>query len=307
MKILFRNLIILFNKRRQPRQLDRPHLYAKKNTNAPLLNLKPSSPLRSLEIYIRKSYIKFLRFIENDKKRKTLELSIAGVSLLTIFVAGGTFTAATADAPTILGDRTQFLIVPDYAPDIKISRDKIKVSYNPKTNEATYGPESSDFVNNRKGIVQYPFLRGVKLTDGFGPRKEVCEETCEETVMHQGQDFAAAEGAEIQAIADGTVLEVFNFKENTLNIEGQENGGGSFVKIQHQIDGINFVSIYAHLQYQSSPLTKGQNVKLGDLVGKVGNTGKSTGPHLHLGISVEGKDVDPIAFISQYNNRQWIP
>ena len=71
--------------------------------------------------------------------------------------------------------------------------------------------------------------------------------------------------------------------------------------IQHQIDGHTVVSLYAHLQYQSTPLKVGDSVKRGDLVGLVGNTGMSTASHLHLGIKLDGKYVDPIPFLLQYN------
>lgn len=319
MKILF--------KRRSPSQEKRPRLYSKSKTSIFLENLKTnvyyfsahndtakhadnksfSWYLDKLKIKARKTYIGFLKIITSDEKRKNVEFKVGVASLTIIFLSSGTFTAATAYAPTVREDNFQTLTVSPYAAPQSVSRDGVTATYVPRTNVDTYGPEADTFVSSRGGLVQFPFMRGVPITDVFGPRAEVCAENCKETTFHSGLDFGAAEGAEIQAIADGVVVQVYNFKDNVLNeADTTNNDSGSFVKIQHNVNGESFVSLYAHLQYQSSPLTEGQHVQVGDFIGKLGNTGVSTGAHLHLGIQLEGKWIDPMPFIVERNKIDYL-
>lgn len=289
----------------------RPRLYKPSKASVFLANLKNSeikfnflkNTYVSFETKFENAYKIFVKHIINDDKRKNTEFKIGAVALSIIFLSSGTFTAATAYAPTVEESEFQTLQVSSDSAAPVISRDSISISYTARTNVDTYGPEVPTFVNNRGGAVQYPFMRGVPLSDGFGPRAAVCPEGCTETVVHQGQDFAAAEGAEIQAIADGVVIQVVNFKDNILEqADESKNDSGSFVKIQHNVNGETFISLYGHLQFKSSPLVEGQSVQVGDFVGKVGNTGVSTGPHLHFGIQLNGKWIDPMPFIAERNN-----
>lgn len=131
------------------------------------------------------------------------------------------------------------------------------------------------FVNNRQSPVQWPFAVTVPITDGFGARVSPCS-GC--STQHQGTDFTPGYGAPIQAIADGVVREIISSDE----------GLGVHVTIDHLIDGDLVSSVYAHMQFGSVALAEGQAVKVGDLVGLVGNTGASTGPHLHFEIRLGG-------------------
>ena len=100
--------------------------------------------------------------------------------------------------------------------------------------------------------------------------------------MHNGIDLAAAEGTPIYATRAGKVT----------TCSYQAGGAGNYVSINH-LDG--FSSIYMHMtHYVVSP---GQNVSQGQLIGYVGNTGLSTGPHLHFGISYAGTYVNPLAYV----------
>ncbi|WP_233255585.1 M23 family metallopeptidase [Naasia lichenicola] len=107
------------------------------------------------------------------------------------------------------------------------------------------------------------------VSDGFGYRVSPCS-GC--STMHQGTDFTGGYGADIVAIADGTVKTVIE----------QSGGLGVHVIIEHQIDGEMYTSIYGHMQFGSVGVVEGQTVKAGDFVGLLGNTGDSTGPHLHF-------------------------
>ena len=100
--------------------------------------------------------------------------------------------------------------------------------------------------------------------------------------LHSGIDFAAPIGSEIYASADGIV--------NTVDIQG---GYGKVVKISHPQYG-NYVTLYAHLK--SFKVSKGQYVHQGDLIGHVGMTGRTTGPHLHYELRREREKVNPYFF-----------
>jgi murein DD-endopeptidase MepM/ murein hydrolase activator NlpD len=99
--------------------------------------------------------------------------------------------------------------------------------------------------------------------------------------MHEGLDVGAPSGTAVHAPADGIVT-----------FSGEKAGFGKFVQIDH---GYGIETIYAH----NSALTvrAGQKVKRGALLSAVGNTGHSTGPHLHYEVRVNGIAVDPLYFI----------
>lgn len=99
--------------------------------------------------------------------------------------------------------------------------------------------------------------------------------------MHTGMDFTAARGTEVYATADGVVEE----------IEKKRWGYGKSVIINH---GYGYKTRYAHLK--EFKVKKGQKVKRGELIGLVGSTGKSTGPHLHYEVVVNGEKVNPIGY-----------
>ncbi|MGZ0212894.1 MAG: M23 family metallopeptidase [Actinomycetales bacterium] len=144
------------------------------------------------------------------------------------------------------------------------------------------------FTNNPAGTIQWPFAGEVPITSGFGPRN-ACS-FCSSN--HAGLDFAPGEGFPIQSIADGVVSEV--------NLA--PGGYGVHVYIDHVINGQSVRSLYAHMQWGSPAVAVGQPVTVGQLVGRVGNTGASTGPHLHLEIHLDGKPVDPYAWLTTNAN-----
>lgn len=123
---------------------------------------------------------------------------------------------------------------------------------------------------------QYEFpLKGYcKRTSKFGMREHPI---LKKPKKHDGVDYGAAKGSEVYAIADGTVIE-----SSWTDINGY------YVAIKHA-DGM--LSYYLHLNEKG--IAKGNNVKVGQVIGKVGSTGRSTGPHLHLGIKISGEWQDP--------------
>lgn len=100
--------------------------------------------------------------------------------------------------------------------------------------------------------------------------------------FHEGMDFTAPIGSDVYATADGVVEEIEN---NTTR------GYGNMVMLDH---GYGYETVYAHLSGYKVKI--GQHIKRGDIIGYVGNTGLSTGPHLHYEVRKNGNAVNPINF-----------
>ncbi|RXZ49011.1 M23 family metallopeptidase [Agromyces fucosus] len=150
-------------------------------------------------------------------------------------------------------------------------------------------PEAT-FTNNPSGTIQWPFAVGVHIGDRFGYRD--CAGCSSD---HGGQDFNPGLGAEIQSIADGVVA------------NSTDSGGslGVVMMIDHIIDGELVTSVYAHMEYNSRRFETGDTVKVGDVIGQTGDTGMSTGPHLHFEIrlgGMSGTKVDPLDWLYANTN-----
>jgi len=107
------------------------------------------------------------------------------------------------------------------------------------------------------------------------------------SATHKGVDLASNKGNIIKVMADGKVIRA-----------EWVTGYGNLLEIDH---GNGFKTKYAHLNKMY--VKKGQNVEQGDEIGEVGSTGRSTGPHLHYEVLYNGVNVDPMAFITAYNNK----
>lgn len=137
--------------------------------------------------------------------------------------------------------------------------------------------------------VQWPVdLKQVTLSDPFGMRLHPILGVLR---MHYGQDYSGAAGTRIGSMASGTVVDV---------IPVDDGGLGVHVVIEHTIDGKTVRSVYAHLLIGSTAVKVGDQVKAGQLVGLMGSTGMSTGPHLHFEVIVDGTHVDPELFLKKY-------
>lgn len=120
-------------------------------------------------------------------------------------------------------------------------------------------------------------VRGI-LTSGFGYRADPLTHG---RGNHQGIDIAAGYGQPVRATGDGLVLQT-----------GEEGGLGKAVFLAH---GYGMTTRYGHLS--AITVRPGQRVKRGDVIGKVGNTGRSTGTHLHYEVRVDGEPLNPIGYI----------
>ncbi|MFA7273895.1 MAG: M23 family metallopeptidase [Crocinitomicaceae bacterium] len=138
--------------------------------------------------------------------------------------------------------------------------------------------------DKEKVLASIPAIQPVRNDDlkrmasGYGWRIDPIYKTSR---MHTGMDFTANTGTEIFATGDGVVQAV----------ERNGWGYGNSIVINH---GYGYKTRYAHMS--AFKVTLGQKVKRGDLIGLVGSTGKSTGPHLHYEVEVNGQKVNPIHY-----------
>ena len=126
----------------------------------------------------------------------------------------------------------------------------------------------------KKALMKTP-INGARLSSPFGMRKHPIDGF---NKMHRGTDFAAPMGTPIMASGDGVVKKA-----------GWCGGGGNCVVIKHNS---TYTTIYAHMSKFAAGIKSGKRVKQGQTIGFVGSTGKSTGPHLHYEVVVNGKKVN---------------
>jgi len=126
----------------------------------------------------------------------------------------------------------------------------------------------------KKALMKTP-INGARLSSPFGMRKHPIDGF---NKMHKGTDFAAPLGTPIMASGDGLVKKA-----------GWCGGGGNCIVIKHNS---TYQTIYAHMSKFASGIRSGVRVKQGQTIGYVGSTGKSTGPHLHYEVIVNGKKIN---------------
>jgi murein DD-endopeptidase MepM/ murein hydrolase activator NlpD len=163
------------------------------------------------------------------------------------------------------------LTIREYREDGKVVKTEVlenKVIAEPKTQVAKVGTKQVPAMGS--GSLVYPVV-GV-LTSGFGPRWGS---------YHQGIDISASTGTPILAADSGMVV-----------FCGWSGNYGNMIKIDH--GGGNMVTLYAHLS--AFNVDVGDTVNKGDVIGYVGSTGYSTGPHLHYEIIVNGESVNPLNY-----------
>jgi murein DD-endopeptidase MepM/ murein hydrolase activator NlpD len=150
-------------------------------------------------------------------------------------------------------------------PELALPIDDLTVS-------SRFGPRPDPMASRRSGIGPLPSRPGQSsiALAGFGPR----------LFMHEGVDFAVPQGTPIYAAADGVVA-----------MAGPHGGYGKYVRLDH---GSGVATAYAHLSRFVPGLKPGTPVVRGELLAFSGNTGRSTGPHLHFEVLADGHPVDPL-------------
>jgi len=148
----------------------------------------------------------------------------------------------------------------------------------------------SAFTSTNYSDVQAPIPMSTPISSPFGLRVAPCA-GC--STNHQGVDLTPGAGYKIEAIADGVVSEV-----------GNPSGAlGVFIVVDHVIDGQKVSSVYAHMALGSMNYSVGDKISRGDVVGRVGSSGQSTGPHLYFAIRLGGvTPIEPMAWLRAHIN-----
>ncbi|MEP6481868.1 MAG: peptidoglycan DD-metalloendopeptidase family protein [Rhodoglobus sp.] len=220
------------------------------------------------------------------------------MSLVALLFAGALIVAVTVPANAFMSDAAPLIGVvanSDVTPlqSIAVSgdsnpaataRDSFSVVSYAALTQAQYGHLGT--FTPTTGSIRWPFPYSVPISDGYGPRIAPCD-GC--STFHKGVDFTPGYGTPIYAVADGVV--------EAHSGDSQWEDYGNHLVIKHSIPGQNVESLYAHMVAQSSKLQPGDPVKVGDFIGLVGDTGSSTGAHLHFEIFIDGVNVDPYAWL----------
>lgn len=155
------------------------------------------------------------------------------------------------------------------------SRRKEIYRYTPKSGRADFFNEKGESV--RKALLRTP-VDGARISSRFGMRKHPI---LGYSKMHKGIDFAASRGTPIFAAGDGTVA-----------IAKWNGGYGRYIRIKH---GRGYETAYAHMTRFAKGMRPGKQVRQGQVIGYVGTTGRSTGPHLHYEVLQGGKQINPLS------------
>ena len=156
--------------------------------------------------------------------------------------------------------------------NLKLSGEDNSLYYfDSKENEGHYDNSGKSV---QKALMKTP-INGARLSSSFGMRKHPIDGF---NKMHRGTDFAAPMGTPIMASGDGVIKKA-----------GWCGGGGNCVVIKHNS---TYQTVYAHMSKFAKGIRKGTRVKQGQTIGYVGSTGKSTGPHLHYEVIVNGKRIN---------------
>ncbi|HSV29178.1 MAG TPA: peptidoglycan DD-metalloendopeptidase family protein [Candidatus Omnitrophota bacterium] len=137
----------------------------------------------------------------------------------------------------------------------------------------------------KKALLKTP-VDGAKISSGFGMRSHPI---LGYTKMHKGIDFAVPTGTPIQAAGDGTV-----------EMAGFNGAYGNYVRVRH---GSGYATAYAHMSRIAVGMKPGKRVSQGQIVGFVGSTGRSTGPHLHYEVMVGNAQVNPLSIKMPTNTK----
>jgi murein DD-endopeptidase MepM/ murein hydrolase activator NlpD len=132
-------------------------------------------------------------------------------------------------------------------------------------------------VSARKALLRTP-IDGARLTSSFGSR---LHPILGYTTMHRGVDFAAPAGTPIYAAGDGVI-----------EVREREGAYGNYIRVRHTPD---YATAYAHMSRFAPRIVKGSRVKQGQVIGYVGTTGRSTGPHLHFEVLHKNQQINPMA------------
>ncbi len=182
------------------------------------------------------------------------------------------------DKVAIVYDQKMRLGQPLGLPDIKVAMIE---SHNKKN--YVFKHTDGKYYNEKGKVLVQKYMRkpvnNVRITSHFTNRR--FHPVLKRWKAHHGTDFGAKRGTPILAAAEGKVI-----------FSGRKGGYGKVIKIQHK-DG--YVTLYAH--QSRLKVKEGKQVKAGQIIGYVGSTGRSTGPHLHFGLYKNGRAINPMRLV----------
>jgi murein DD-endopeptidase MepM/ murein hydrolase activator NlpD len=165
------------------------------------------------------------------------------------------------------------------------------------------GAPNGNGINNSENTKKLVYLKiaetvwpveTVAISSDFGWRTAPCDGCSSD---HQGVDFVPGAGTKVFSVYQGIVTKA-----------GWDGGYGNRIEVMHYVKGADgkvqqWVTLYAHMQNNSMPadVYVGAVVKTGAVLGKVGSTGISTGPHLHFELIIDGENVDPMPVLGHYS------
>jgi murein DD-endopeptidase MepM/ murein hydrolase activator NlpD len=177
------------------------------------------------------------------------------------------------------GERTETAFTSDMH-ELKASLDRLSVLYSRSNLPDADIETAEEKINAFMEVIPTLWPLEGRITDEYGYRKDPFTG---KRKFHTGLDIAADTGTPVKAAASGTVTSVYNIYAT-----------GRTVEVDH---GNGFVTLYGHCS--KILVEPGQQVKKGEEIAKVGNTGRSTGPHLHLEIQLYGTTIDPLEYLDQ--------
>lgn len=205
------------------------------------------------------------------RKRRTLAVAAGVVCMLTITVHDLPATAATMKVDAYNATSQQLITSTDAFAPVATREAYVITEYTP---------------------VQWPIPPSTDISDGFGYRVSPCWGCSSD---HQGVDFLPGEGSPIHVVAEGVVVE-----------SSSDGGLGQHVVIQHTINGAMVQTVYGHMIFGSQTVKVGDTVTLGEIIGLTGDTGASTGPHLHFEVRPGGGEaVEPLTWLAANVTEAW--
>lgn len=231
-------------------------------------NIYLADKIDSLQLSVESIKGQMADIIQTDENiRLVFDLPIIDPSIREVGVGGRVFETVDIESPTV----NELSLVEE---------DIDKILRQIKLENASFA-DVFEKVKSKKDILNHtPSIKPVDgfLTRGFGMRPNPFTGVYQ---MHRGIDIAAEKGTPIHATADGKVIYC-----------GWDKGFGNTVIINH---GFGLKTYYGHLSM--AKVRKGARVKRMDIIGLVGSTGYSTGPHLHYEVRENGRAVDPMKYI----------
>ncbi len=234
-------------------------------------------------------------FIDEDLENRGLTLNELRLELLDHVcclveneMSGGKYTFDEAYSRALIAfedynfEQIQGTIITILISKSSISMKKIVLMTSMLLVMLIYGASAIEQIAKLEPPSRLPVENGnMLISSGFGMRTHPIKKV---KIMHRGVDFRVPKGTPIYATSNGTVEVIAYHKK----------GHGKFIKIKHDE---NYQSLYANLSKYE--VKEGDFVKKGDIIGYSGNTGASTGPHLHYEVYKDGKVVNPKDFFSE--------